>query len=152
LSFPEFIIGIDLGTTNSVVSYAREGEPIQVFAIPQLTGPGTIEKQDILPSAVLIPGENDTPYQALVLPWDAHATQAIGEFARDRGAEIPHRLIASAKSWLCHALVDRNKPILPWEGPDSHLKLSPVAASAAILHHIRDAWNYEMAGSPGSLR
>ncbi len=151
MSFPEFIIGIDLGTTNSVVSYAREGCSIQVFAIPQLTGPGTIEKQDILPSAVLIPGENDTPFQALVLPWDTHATQAIGEFARNRGAEIPHRLIASAKSWLCHALVDRNKPILPWEGPDSRLKLSPVAASAAILRHIRDAWDHEMARTPSGF-
>ncbi len=151
MSFPEFIIGIDLGTTNSVVSYAREDGSIQVFAIPQLTGPGTIEKQDILPSAVLIPGENDTPVQALVLPWDAHSTQAIGEFARNRGSEIPHRLITSAKSWLCHALVDRNKPILPWEGPDSHLKLSPLAASAAILRHIRDAWDYEMARTPSGF-
>lgn len=151
MSLPEFIIGIDLGTTNSVVSYAREGSPIQVFSIPQLTGPGSIEKQDILPSTILIPGENDTPSQSLVLPWDAHSTRAIGEYARNRGAEIPHRLIASAKSWLCHALVDRNKPILPWEGPDEQLKLSPVAASAAILHHIRDAWNYEMARTPSGF-
>lgn len=148
MSLPEFIIGIDLGTTNSVVSYTREGEPIQGFNIPQLTAPGTIEKQDILPSAILIPGENDTPTQALVLPWDAQMTRAIGEYARNRGAEIPHRLIASAKSWLCHALVDRNKPILPWEGPDEQLKLSPVAASAAILQHIRDAWDHEMARTP----
>ncbi len=147
----EFIIGIDLGTTNSVVSYAREGNPVQIFTIPQLTGPGSIEKQDFLPSSILIPGENDTPSQSLVLPWDSHSTRAIGEYARNRGAEIPHRLIASAKSWLCHALVDRNKPILPWEGPDEHLKLSPVAASAAILHHIRDAWNYEMARTPSGF-
>lgn len=151
MSNPEFIIGIDLGTTNSVVSYTRDGGPIQVFAIPQLTSPGTIEKRDILPSAVLIPGQNDTSPLALALPWDARAGRAVGEFARDRGAEIPHRLIASAKSWLCHGLVDRNAAILPWEGPDSNLKLSPVAASAAILEHIRDAWNHEMAATASGM-
>lgn len=151
MSNPEFIIGIDLGTTNSVVSYTKDGGPIQVFAIPQLTSPGTIEKRDILPSAVLIPGENDTSPLALALPWDARAGRAVGEFARDRGAEIPHRLIASAKSWLCHGLVDRNAAILPWEGPDSNLKLSPVAASAAILEHIRDAWNHEMATAASGM-
>jgi Hsp70 protein len=62
-----------------------------------------------------------------------------------KGAELPRRLIASAKSWLCNAMVDRNQPILPWESPDVTSKKSPVEASAAILGHIRAAWNYIMA-------
>lgn len=147
MSFPEYIIGIDLGTTNSVVSFVKAGGEgfIQIFSIPQLTGPGIMEKLDILPSAVMIPGENDTPPQSLQLPWDSHSDKAVGEFARNRGTEIPHRLVASAKSWLCLSLIDRNKPVLPWEGPDEKLKISPVMASSAILRHIRDAWNHEMA-------
>ncbi|WP_157068220.1 Hsp70 family protein, partial [Desulfosarcina cetonica] len=79
--------------------------------------------------------------------------QATGEYARRRGEEIPQRLIASSKSWLCNTFVDRKAPILPWEtaaaksGIPTESKLSPVAASAAILRHIRDAWNHVMAGS-----
>ncbi len=142
-----YIIGIDLGTTNSVVSFTKaNGEGlIQVFPIPQLTGPGLVEKLDILPSAVMIPGESDVPSKSLELPWNISSDKAVGEFARNRGAEIPHRLVASSKSWLCHSLIDRNKPVLPWEGPDEKLKISPVMASSAILRHIRDAWNHEMA-------
>ena len=150
MPLPEYIIGIDLGTTNCVVSYAKtSGESsIQIFPIHQLTAPGVVEKQDILPSAILIPTENDVPPHAIQLPWNSHSDKAIGEFARNRGAEIPHRLITSAKSWLCQAMVDRNKPILPWEGPDEHLKLSPVESAAAILCHIRDSWNHEIARTP----
>ncbi len=156
MASPGFIIGIDLGTTNSVAAYTAidGGGDIQVLSIPQLTGPGTVEKRDILPSAVLIPGENDIPPQALQLPWNAGIHMAVGEFARNRGAEIPHRLISSAKSWLCNDMVDRNKPILPWEGPDTSdesLKLSPVAASAAVLRHIRDAWNHEIAATASGI-
>lgn len=77
---------------------------------------------------------------------------AVGEFARDRGAELPLRLIASSKSWLCHTGVDRNKAILPWEGPKDRPKLSPVEASAAILRHIKEAWNYVMAKDDDHLR
>ena len=56
-------------------------------------------------------------------------------------------MIASTKSWLCHTLVDRNKPILPWKSPEDCPKLSPVEASTKILNHIRLAWNHSMARS-----
>ena len=148
---PVYIIGIDLGTTNAVVSYVKtQTEPgstpdIRIFRIPQLVDAGVIEKRNLLPSFVLVPGPHDLAAGALALPWDGQATTAVGEFARNRGAEIPHRLISSAKSWLCHALVDRNAKILPWQGSNDAEKLSPVEASAEILRHIRDAWNHEMA-------
>jgi molecular chaperone DnaK (HSP70) len=148
---PAYIIGIDLGTTNCVVAYTqtdfeKEKKPeISVLEILQLVSAGTVEKRKILPSFILVPGKHDVAEEALALPWDEKCRIAVGEFARERGAEIPHRLISSAKSWLCHPLVDRNKPILPWEGPEDLSKLSPVEASAAILRHIRDAWNYTMA-------
>jgi molecular chaperone DnaK (HSP70) len=154
----KYIVGIDLGTTNSVVAYAdavaqkgREPE-IRLFSIPQLTGPGLLEEQQTLPSFVLLPSPHDVPPDALALPWDDKADKAVGAFARDRGAEIPHRLVSSAKSWLCHFGVDRTKPILPWGADKEQKRLSPVEASAAVLKHIKDAWNFIIAGNDPSLR
>jgi len=158
LSDPVYIIGIDLGTTNSVVAYTEakfnkgEKPDIRVLDIPQLTDAGVVEKQNILPSFILVPSPHDVPKDALKLPWSEDNTMAVGQFAKDRGAELPHKLISSSKSWLCHTWVDRNKPILPWEGPEDIPKLSPVEAAAEILKHIRDAWNYTIAGEDKTLR
>ena len=73
----------------------------------------------------------------------------IGELARKRGAENPARLVASAKSWLSHAAVDRTASILPWQAPDEVIKVSPVEASAQYLQHMRSAWDSQH-GSDGS--
>jgi hypothetical protein len=54
-------------------------------------------------------------------------------------------MIASAKSWLCHAGVDRTAPILPWQAPPEVPHISPLDASARYLEHLRDAWNEVMA-------
>ena len=154
---PNFVVGIDLGTTNSVVAYTEalvndEAEPhIRIFKIPQLVASGALGESSALPSFLLLPGPHDVPEGALALPWDPKSHMAVGTFARDRGAEIPMRMISSAKSWLCHTGVDRNKPILPWEGPDDREKLSPVEASAAILAHIRKSWNHAMAQNDSRL-
>jgi hypothetical protein len=154
---PTYIVGIDLGTTNSVVAYAAItddalGSPeIKLFAIPQLTDTGVVEKRSVLPSFILVPGGHEVDAPAMALPWREDNTLAVGEFAKNRGAELPGRLIASSKSWLCHTLVDRTQAILPWESPHSESKMSPVQASAAILAHIRDAWNHEMAGEDPDL-
>ncbi len=155
---PTYIIGIDLGTTNSVVAYTEadteeEKEPeIRVFPVPQLVGPGAIGEKETLPSSVLLPGPHDVPEGGMSVPWNEDPSLAVGEFARDRGAELPHRLISSSKSWLCHTGVDRNKPILPWEGEEGQSKLSPVEASAAILRHIKESWNHTIAGDNDALR
>lgn len=148
---PEYIVGIDLGTTNTVVSYTKatlqpgETPDVRVLKIPQSIGLGVVENLEILPSFILAPGAHDVPDKALDLPWQDDGEFTVGEFAKTRGAEIPHRLISSAKSWLCHTLVDRNKPILPWKSPEDCPKLSPVEASARILRHIRYAWDTQMA-------
>jgi molecular chaperone DnaK (HSP70) len=157
MSEPVYIIGIDLGTTNSVVAYTQanvqpgENPEIKLLEIPQLVSSGTVEKREVLPSFVFIPGKHDIAADGLKLPWDNNQDLAVGEFARDRGAELPQRLISSSKSWLCNTMVDRNKPILPWECPDKSSKKSPVEASSAILSHIRDAWNYEIATTENGL-
>jgi len=158
VSDPTYIIGIDLGTTNSVVAYTEArvdeyDEPdIRIFEVPQLVAPGSLKGSTILPSFILLPGSHDVPEGGLELPWDRKSSLAVGEFARDRGAEIPLRLISSTKSWLCHTGVDRNKAILPWEGLEDRPKLSPVEASAAILRHIKESWDYTMAKDDDSLR
>jgi len=129
-----YIIGIDLGTTNSALSYAdlREKTPqIRIFAIPQLTGAGEISALPVLPSFLYIPGKYET-----ALP-----ENFVGILARDYGAKIPSRLVSSAKSWLCHSNVDRHAKILPYGAGDEVFKVSPVQASAEYLKHLRMAWN-----------
>jgi len=150
-----YIVGIDLGTTNCVVAYSdmqvertpREMAKIELFRVPQLTGPGAVELRDSLPSFLYVKEGHEDDSDTLQLPWQEEETITVaGEFARERGAEVPHKLISSAKSWLCNSAVDRESPILPWESTKDIKKLSPVQASCALLRHIKNAWNHEMAG------
>ena len=158
LSDPKYIIGIDLGTTHSVLAYteaqiSEDQEPqIHIFAVPQVVSPGEIKAQNLLPSFLFLPGPHDVPQGSLALPWNSDAKTAVGEFARKRGAEIPNRLVSSAKSWLCHSGVDRTQPILPWDSPPDAEKVSPVEASAMFLQHLVDAWNHQMANEDPEAR
>lgn len=158
LSRPAYVVGIDLGTTNCVLAYAGcqtpETDPPEsrIFSIPQLVGAGAVGERESLPSFLFLPGPMHVPGGALSLPWNPDASMAVGHFARDRGAEVPNRLISSAKSWLCHTGVDRNGKILPWEADEDSPRLSPVEASAALLRHLRDAWNHAMAQGNDHLR
>src|SRR5262249_5240981 len=88
-----------------------------------------------------LPAETDLPAGSLALPWDASRDFAVGTLARDRGAQVPARLVSSAKSWLSFAGVDRRAAILPWAAPDDVAQLRPFAASARYLSHLREAWN-----------
>src|SRR6516225_2573711 len=143
-----YLIGIDLGTTNSALAYvdlqrkSRSGRPeVQTFAIPQLVAPGEMASRPLLPSFLYLPGAHDLPPGAVALPWDSARTYAVGEFARNHGARVPGRLVASAKSWLCHASVDRSAPLLPWSAPPDVQRISPVEASTRYLRHMVEAWN-----------
>jgi hypothetical protein len=147
-----YLIGIDLGTTNSALAYidlrrrVSSGKPeIQVFAIPQLVAPGEVAGRQLLPSFLYVPGAHDLPAGATAVPWDAARGFAVGEFARNHGAKVPGRLVTSAKSWLCHAGVDRSAPLLPWSAPPEVSRISPVEASARYLRHMVEAWNFAMA-------
>jgi molecular chaperone DnaK (HSP70) len=147
-----FLIGIDLGTTNSALGYVdlqrkpKVGRPeIQTFAIPQLVAPGELANRPLLPSFLYLPGAHDLPAGAVALPWDPTRTYAVGEFARNHGARVPGRLVTSAKSWLCHAGVDRSAAILPWTAPPDVARISPVEASARYLRHMVESWNATMA-------
>lgn len=146
----EFIIGIDLGTTNSALAYSTaedEQAGIGISEIPQLVNPNEVAGRTLLPSFLFVPGELDFPQGSTALPWEASPKYVIGELARKRGAENPSRLVASAKSWLSNAGVNRSAPILPWLAPEEVPKISPVEASAQYLQYLRTVWDAQHDGS-----
>jgi hypothetical protein len=154
----KYIVGIDLGTTHTVLAFTsvatgEDQEPvIRVFPVPQVTNPGELKAQPLLPSFLFFPGPHDIAPGSLGLPWDGERDFAVGEFARQRGAELPQRLVSSAKSWLCHRGVDRTQPILPWDSPAEGRRISPVDAAALLLGHLRDSWNQTMAVDDPAVR
>ena len=141
----KYIVGIDLGTTNSALArcdaVAEEEGRIEVRSIPQLVNPNEVSERTLLPSFIYIPGEFDFPKGSTALPWEPEPKLVIGELARKRGAESPNRLVASAKSWLSYAGVDRTASILPWQAPEEVPKLSPVEASSQFLQYLRTVWD-----------
>ena len=163
---PRFVVGIDLGTTNSALAWVElppeGGAParVETFDVAQLTAPGTVEARSLLPSFLFLPLDGEVAAGALRLPWgEPDEPGAVGTMAARRAAEMPDRGVSSAKSWLCHGGVDRTAAILPWAPPGSSAaaeagarRVSPLAASAAYLAHLRDAWNHAMAADDESRR
>jgi len=151
---PAWLVGIDLGTTNTVLAFAVPGsQEVETFAIEQLVAPGEVAPAPLLPSARYHPAAGELPAGALQLPWLSQDTAGVpdavvGRLARLLGAATPGRLVASAKSWLSHHGVDRTAPILPWGAPDEVPKISPLAASASYLAYLRAAWNARHPAQP----
>ncbi|WP_423839565.1 hsp70 family protein [Vibrio mytili] len=153
MASPCFLVGIDLGTTNTVVAYCEitdnlEQSEVSLFDIDQLIGPGEVVRKALLPSFRYHPAEGQISPSDLTLPWDNQPVPGdinnviVGEWARELGAKVEGRQVSSAKSWLSHQAVDRSSDILPWAGAQDVDKVSPVIASASYLNHIRQAWNY----------
>ncbi len=178
-STPRYLVGLDLGTTHTVVAYADlkaavvpraphssptrgagglegqevEGHAIRLFAIEQLISPGAVAVRSLLPSVRYHPADGELATADVRLPWSFTdpgevADVVLGELARERGSRTPGRLVASAKSWLSHSGVDRTAPILPWGAAADIAKVSPVAASASMLAHVRAAWNHQFPRQP----
>jgi molecular chaperone DnaK (HSP70) len=146
-----YLIGIDLGTSNTAVSYAKitendEKPEFKIFEIPQIVRPGEILSRPLLPSFIYFPDDNEKKRGNFSLPWKDDETFIVGEYARKRSSEIPSRVISSAKSWLCNNHVKRDDKILPWESDQVSEKFSPVRAQAEILNHIKNAWNHKFSG------
>jgi hypothetical protein len=145
------IIGIDLGTTNSVLAHTSlEGERprVELLAIPQLVAPGTIESRSTLASFTYLAAPHELANNAFDLPWSQNPDYAVGEIARRQSADAPERTVGGAKSWLCHSKVDRHQPILPWGASDKVAKISPVTASRRYLEHLVAAWENAYPDSP----
>lgn len=131
-----YVVGIDLGTTNSVMCYVdleeindetseSRASLVHDFAIPQGVAPNVVEARLTLPS--FFSRVADVPR----LPWQGSDVRdfstpsrgaramndglcgAVGVIARDYGAANPDAFVSSAKSWLCNANVDRSSKILP---------------------------------------
>lgn len=144
-----FIVGIDLGTTNSAICYIDTEQQdgtrpeVQTLQIPQTVAPGEVEHRETLPSFHYQPADGEFTDGAISLPWRSKdAEYSVGVLARDHGIQVPGRMIASAKSWLCHPGVDRTSNILPWQGGDDVDRLSPVEVSSRLLAHMAEAWNH----------
>ncbi|MEH0696519.1 Hsp70 family protein [Vibrio owensii] len=153
MASPRFLVGIDLGTTNTVVAYCEitdnlEQSKVSLFDIDQLIGPGEVVRKPLLPSFRYHPAVGQISPSDLTLPWENEPVSGdisnviVGEWARELGAKVEGRQVSSAKSWLSHQAVDRSSGILPWAGAQDVDKVSPVIASASYLNHIRQAWNY----------
>jgi hypothetical protein len=149
-----FSVGIDLGTTHCVLSYADldhiddEHYSPQVMAIPQLTSPGSVEEKLQLPSFLYQAHSAELATDSTSLPWIAKPEYLVGEIARNLGGKTPIRLVSSAKSWLCHAGVDCKAALLPAEAPDEVERVSPFQATTAYLQHMRDAWQNQHPNAP----
>jgi hypothetical protein len=153
---PRYVIGIDLGTTNSALAYAEVTADADAFApanvqllgVPQLENPGEVRDEGLLPSFLYLPGPADFPAGTTALPWDADRGYVVGRLAQRRGVENAGRLVSSAKSWLSHSGVDRTAPLLPFRAPEGVEKVSPVEASRKYLEHLREAWDSKMPDAP----
>lgn len=147
-----FVVGIDLGTTNSAVCYvdtADELRTVKTFTIPQLVTTGQIEARETLPSFHFQPTSAEKEGGVLRLPWsNKDPDHVVGVMAREQGTSTPGRVIASAKSWLCHSGVDRTAALLPWQGSDDVERLSPVDVSSRYLQHVRAAWDRQFPTEP----
>lgn len=152
-----YIVGIDLGTTNCAVASVDlatlksdddQAKPLEVssFSIPQLIAPGQVAERGSLPSFMYAPATGELPAGSLDLPWAKDRAFMVGTAARDRGAQVPLRMVSSAKSWLCHTRVDRRSGLLPFGAPPDAEKISPIVASTRYLEHLRDAWNQSSTG------
>ena len=149
-----YLIGIDLGTTNSVVAYidtqevADIGFPIHVLPVPQLVGHGEVRTLPVLPSFLYFPTEDEVSAGTVSATWNEDPPMVTGVLAREQGALVPSRQVSSAKSWLSYPGVHRHAKILPAQAELPQPMISPVEASARYLMHLRDAWNGALGTDP----
>lgn len=147
----QYVLGIDLGTTNSVLAYTslEEEQPqVHLLGIPQLVAAGTVESRLALPSFIYLASAHEAGGGAYNLPWVADRDLAVGELARRQSADVPDRTVSGAKSWLAHSRVDRREAILPWNAPAEVRKISPVDASRLYLEHMIAAWESAFPDAP----
>jgi len=154
-----YVVGIDLGTTHCALSYVdadlSEGDAIASWdlEVPQLVAPGQVDARALLPSFFYLPHPSELSEGDRTLPWTSSAVPesapfVVGELARAQGAKSPTRLVASAKSWLCHSGLDRRGAVLPVDAPDDVTRVSPLDATVAYLSHLRAAWDRDHPEAP----
>ncbi len=150
-----YVVGVDLGTTNTVVQCAAidaERPSTQIVKILQLSEFGETRELEMLPSFIFLPDERETPEGGLAMPWDSTLGHCVGELAAKTAPKSPNKVVASSKSWLCAENVDRTAPILPWNRGQPDRQISPLEAARLLLEHVKNGWNHAMAAEDESLR
>lgn len=148
MSNNKYVIGIDLGTTNSTLSFGAFPDALQAsflinqFPIPQVQKAFEVQTAFSLPSFIYHPLHQEFESKMASVPWSPDCPFTIGAFARDRGAELPNRVISSAKSWLSHPSIDRRERLLPIESEEKSSQMSPLEACAEILKHLKNSWDF----------
>ncbi|MBK1877841.1 Hsp70 family protein [Pelagicoccus mobilis] len=139
----KFVLGIDLGTSNSAVTLCNlESGESRTVDVTQILAPNQIGERSSLPSALYLPNGDEFSVEAIKLPWDEGGSRVVGIFAREHGAQVPDRLVTSAKSWLSNPHVDPQSAVLPWNSEIESGKLSAVEASRLYLEHIKQGVLY----------
>ncbi len=126
---PSYLIGIDLGTSNSALAYAPidQDQGAQIFWSRRLSDAARRSTRPVLPSALYAPLAGEL---AQSTDW------VVGDFALTRAHESQGRAVISHKSWLCHPRIDRRAPVLPIDGDEASPRLSPVEAATRVLRHL----------------
>jgi molecular chaperone DnaK (HSP70) len=93
-----FIVGIDLGTSNTAVAYVAlsDSQQIRIFPIEQLVAPGEVAARPLLPSFRYHPAEGELSAADLQLAAAAGVSEpaVIGSLAQTLGG----RVIAARRS------------------------------------------------------
>ena len=142
-------MGIDLGTTHTVVAYAKchaADTAIHLLPILQLIAPGEVAERNVLPSVRYHPADGEL--NAADVVFSAQDGAVLGEAARYLGAKSQGRLVSSAKSWLSHPDIDATAAILPWGSPAEVNKVSPLEASSSYLRHVMTVWDQRFPEAP----
>lgn len=144
----EYVIGIDLGTTNSTLSYSKIGDEknsIEKLPIAQVVSKGTEEELFHLPSFLYISRSDEIEAHTHAPSWQEDAPYCIGTLALKNSGETPDRVISSAKSWLCYQ--GSEKATLPWKS-EIETKLSPEKTLSEYLSHLKNVWMQKKPDSP----
>lgn len=142
---PRFSLGIDLGTSNCAMAVAdNDSDSTDVLPVTQIVAANQVGEMRTLPSALYLPHPEEFPAGSFRLPWDAAGPGIVGQFARDHGALVPDRLVASAKSWLSNPHIDPKQRTLPWRSDIAEEKLSPFECSSRYLQHLKVSFLHSM--------
>jgi hypothetical protein len=140
-----FSLGIDLGTSNCAMAVAdNDSDSIDVLQVTQIVAANQMGEIQTLPSSLYLPHPEEFPAGALRLPWGTPGPGIVGQFARDRGALVPDRVVTSAKSWLSSPHIDPKQRTLPWRSDVPEEKLSPFECSSCYLQHLKESFLHSM--------
>ena len=145
----KYSLGIDLGTSNSSISICTVGDThARGVNVTQILSPGVVGERSLLPSSLYIPAAGEYAPGSLALPWDEPAAESavVGTFARERGAQVPDRLVSLRQVLAVPHRRRPHAPILPWHSDRRKASSRRFEASRRYLAHLRDAWSTTCGG------